>query len=107
MHRRINTATRDYLEEADVQKQLDECARKLVKLRRLRCNTSRWESFAFGTWYKCKHDDVTYDFQRDRRVVDRDELLDHLGIDHNMPPPDSVHYQEIKTLVEKGRTDSD
>jgi Patatin-like phospholipase len=107
MHRRIKIATRDYLGEADVQKQLDDCAGKLVKLRRLRCNTSRWEAFAFGTRYKCKHDDETCDFQRDRRVVDRDELLDHLRMDHNMPPPDSVHYQEIKTLVERGRTDSD
>jgi Patatin-like phospholipase len=107
MHRRIKTATQCYIQEADVQKQLDDCAGKLVKLRRLRCNTSRWEAFAFGTRYKCKHDDETCDFQRDRRVVDRDELLDHLRMDHNMPPPDSVHYQEIKTLVEKGRTDSD
>lgn len=107
MHRYITRATGDYLKEADVQKQLDECAEKLVRLRRLRCNTSRWEAFAFGTRYRCKHDDVTCDFQTSRRVVDRDELLDHLRMDHNMPPPDSVHYQEIKTLVEKGRTDSD
>jgi hypothetical protein len=107
MHRHIKLATREYLKEGDVQKQLDDCAEKLVKLRRLRCNTSRWEAFAFGTRYKCKHDDVTCDFQMHSRVVDRDELLDHLRMDHNMPPPDSVHYQEIKTLVEKGRTNSD
>ena len=107
MHRRIELATRSYLKEADVQRQLDDCAKKLIKFRRLRCNTSRWEAFAFGTRYKCKHDDSTCDFQMHRRVVNRDELLDHLRMDHNMPPPDSVHYQEIKTLVEKGRTDSD
>ncbi|ERF76103.1 hypothetical protein EPUS_01436 [Endocarpon pusillum Z07020] len=107
MHRHITSATEDYLQRIDVQKQLDECAEKLVRLRRLRCNTSRWEAFAFGTKYRCKHDDATCDFQVRRRVVDRDELLDHLRMDHNMPPPDSVHYQEIKTLVEKGRTDSD
>lgn len=103
----IEKATRAYLEDSNVKSDLEHCAKRLVRLRRQRCVTSRWETFAFGSRYRCRHPDKSCDLQKRDLTVDRDELLDHLRIDHSMPPSDSVHYKDIKLLVEKGRTDSD
>jgi len=87
---------------------LEACAKKLVDMRRLRCATSRWETFAFGSRYRCRHEDPC-DMQKPDAPLfpSRDELIDHLRKDHNMPPADAVHGPKIKTLLDNGRTNSD
>lgn len=45
---RIKDYTERYLDGENVQKELRECARRLVESRRRRARTSDWDSFAFG-----------------------------------------------------------
>ena len=106
IRKRIERATNTYLQQENVDHELDLCAERLVDLRRERCLTSHWETFALGSRYRCRHEKEC-DLQKKDRVMGRDALLDHLRIDHDMPPQDAVHGGIIKTLVDQGRTDSD
>lgn len=51
----LRTATEKYLADKTVRRDLVECAIELIKLRRARSATERWEQFATATVYKCKH----------------------------------------------------
>ena len=110
MHR-IQVATTEYLQDPEVRKMMDDCAEALVKKRRRRCETMRWEAFALGTRYRCKVESPACDLKdaKGKPVTfqDRNELLDHLRIYHHMTPPDAVNYENIKSLLDRGRTDSD
>ena len=101
---RIREATARYLQKKEVRSQCQECAVALVRLRMQRARTMRWECFATGTRYKCPKDDCPYPAMRFRK---RNDLMDHLRMQHNYPPPDAAHYQEIETLLDKGRTNSE
>ncbi len=101
---RIREATARYLQKKEVNSQCQECAWDLVRRRTQRARTMRWECFATGTRYKCPKDDCPYPALR---FPKRNDLMDHLRMQHNYPPPDAAHYQEIETLLDKGRTNSE
>ena len=101
--RRIEFATNKYLEDEDVQANIEDCARALVRNRTHRAQTQRWETFATGTRYRCT---VPGCDQQDIRFQNRNELMDHLQSYHGMPPPDAEHYKEIQKLLDAGRTNS-
>jgi hypothetical protein len=105
---RIRVATLSYLDTQRCRNSLAECAKNLVDRRRKRCGDAQWETFAFGTRYWCEHLNLC-DHKRGgaKPFETRDELLNHLRLEHLMPPPDADHDTEIKKLVEKGRTNSD
>ena len=107
---RIKVATEEYLQDRDVVEILENCAEELVSKRRNRSETMRWEAFALGTRYRCKVDppcDLKDTGGKPIVFQDRNGLLDHLRIYHKMPPPDSKNFEEIKNLLDKGRTNSD
>ena len=101
--RRIEVATRRYLENDRVQKEIEECALALVKTRISRSQTMRWECFATGTRYRCTVDGCE---RKDHRFQNRNELMDHLQSYHHYPPPDADHYEQIQKLLDAGRTNS-
>jgi hypothetical protein len=105
---RICAATTSYLDTQRCRESLAECAKNLVDRRRKRCEDIQWESFAFGTRYWCEHTNPC-DHKRvgTKPFETRDELLNHLRLEHLMPPPDADHDTEMKSLVEQGRTNSD
>lgn len=49
----IREATKTYLEGSDIQERLHNCAKELVRMRRNRAVTERWESYATQTYYTC------------------------------------------------------
>ena len=100
--RHIEDSTEQYLQT--VAAQIRDCARKLVHTRLRRAQTMQWERFATGIRYKCPLSDCS---RPDARYEDRGELLDHLRRMHNKPPPDVVHNQEIRGLLDEGRTNSE
>lgn len=51
--RRLKQATNAYLENDDVKRDILECAKRLVHLRRRRAKTERWERFATSIVYQC------------------------------------------------------
>ncbi|MCJ1381385.1 hypothetical protein MMC17_004495 [Xylographa soralifera] len=106
---RIRTATLQYLRRPEIQSMITECAESLVERRRQRSETMRWESFALGTRYRCKFEGCDHKDSSGNESIfqDRNELTDHLRTYHEMPPPDANNYQDIKSLLDKGRTDSD
>jgi hypothetical protein len=101
----IEKVTEEYLRNKDVQEILCECANILVQRRRARAETSRWEAFAMGTRYRCM-ETKTKCFKKETRFLDREELLDHLVKDHNLPPPDPISFQRIEDLLDRGRVQS-
>ncbi len=64
----------------------------------------RWEYLATGTRYKCPEENCPYP---ELRCPDPNDLMDHLRMQHNYPAPDAAHYQEIETLLDKRRTNSE
>ncbi|KAG8529725.1 uncharacterized protein KY384_005206 [Bacidia gigantensis] len=102
---RIKKATYEYLQQANVKSLCATLAEQLAEKRILRSQTMRWECFATGTRYRCPLPECSK--RRDTIYLHRNALKDHLRIEHHMAPPDSNHYEEIQTLIEKGRTDSD
>jgi len=49
----LKKETRAYIEGDDVAKELQHCAKELVRVRRKRAETERWERFATHTVYQC------------------------------------------------------
>lgn len=103
--KRIHEATSRYLKQPKVSDLIRECAKKLVELRTQRAQTMRWERFATGIRYKCPLDDCP--ISRTHRFNTRNDLMDHLRMQHDQAPPDTDHYQLIKNLLDRGRTHSD
>ncbi|KAL8693778.1 MAG: hypothetical protein Q9218_001474 [Villophora microphyllina] len=101
---RIERATNRYLSDPQVVRQIRECAATLVHARILRAQTMRWESYATGTRYRCPIKDCQF---QSLRFQNRNELMDHLQIIHGKAPPDAVNFQEIQTLLDQGRTNSE
>lgn len=101
---KIRDATARYLQKQEVRSQCQECAMNLVTRRMQRARTMRWECFATGTRYKCPKEDCP---TPTLRFPTRNDLMDHLRMLHDYPPPDAAHYQEIETLLDKGRTNTE
>lgn len=102
---RIQEATSRYLEHKEVSYLIRECAKRLVEKRAQRAQTMRWERFATGTRYKCPLDDCP--ISKTHRFNTRNDLMDHLRMQHDQAPPDADHYQLIQSLLDRGRTNSD
>ena len=103
--KRIQEATSRYLKEPKISDLIRECAKKLVKRRTQRAQTMRWERFATGIRYKCPLDDCP--ISRTHRFKTRNDLMDHLRMQHDQAPPDADHYPLIRNLLDRGRTHSD
>ncbi|CAD6580977.1 MAG: hypothetical protein ASARMPRED_000388 [Alectoria sarmentosa] len=103
--KRIQEATSNYLEHKDVSYLIQECAKRLVEKRAQRAQTMRWERFATGTRYKCPLDDCS--ISKTHRFNTRNDLMDHLRMQHDQAPPDADHYQLIQNLLDRGRTGDD
>ncbi|KAI4109374.1 MAG: hypothetical protein L6R37_000531 [Teloschistes peruensis] len=101
---RIERATVRYLSDPDVVEQIKDCANTLVHARMLRAQTMRWESYATGTRYRCPIKGCQF---QSLRFQNRNELMDHLQTIHGKAPPDAVNFQEIQTLLDQGRTNSE
>jgi hypothetical protein len=105
---KIREATLAYLADSRVQQEIEDCAQQLVEWRRQRCVTTRWENFALGSRFGCRHEDKSCPQQQSKTLFEsRDQLVEHLRKVHKMPPADAVHYKEIQALVDKGRTNID
>ena len=102
---RIQEATSQYLNQTKVSEVIRECAERLVKRRTQRAQTMRWERFATGIRYKCPLDNCS--MPKTHRFNTRNDLMDHLRMQHDQAPPDADHYQLIKNLLDMGRTNSD
>ncbi|KAL2045530.1 hypothetical protein N7G274_001958 [Stereocaulon virgatum] len=102
--KRIKDATDRYLRRADVRSQFLQCAEALVRKRTQRAQTMRWECFAIGTRYKCPEKDCP---SPNERYQNRNSLMDHLRMQHDHAPLDAEHFEEMQTLLDKGRTCSD
>lgn len=103
--KRIHEATSRYLKQSKVSDLIRECATKLVEIRTQRAQTMRWERFATGIRYKCPLDDCP--ISRTHRFNTRNDLMDHLRMQHDQAPPDADHYQLVQNLLDRGRTHSD
>jgi patatin-like phospholipase/acyl hydrolase len=101
---RIKHATDRYLGRADVRSQCHQCAAALVRKRTQRAQTMLWECFATGTRYKCPEKECP---SPNERYQNRNSLMDHLRMQHDYAPPDAEHFEEMQTLLDKGRTSSD
>ena len=101
---RLQEATEQYLNNEQVQAQIRECAAALVKARTRRAQTMRWESYATGTRYRCPIEGCNHQYIR---FQNQNMLMDHLRSHHGKPPPDAAHYQEILSLLDAGRTNSE
>ncbi|KAL8703259.1 MAG: hypothetical protein Q9201_003565 [Fulgogasparrea decipioides] len=101
---RIERATNRYLESKHVRDTIRGCAISLVNARMLRAQTMRWESYATGTRYRCP---ITACEYQSMRFQNRNELMDHLQKVHGKAPPDAINFQEIQTLLDQGRTNSE
>ncbi|KAL8812011.1 MAG: hypothetical protein Q9223_001302 [Gallowayella weberi] len=101
---RIELATTRYLQATDIRGKIRECAITLVHARSLRAQTMRWECYATGTRYRCPMPACQ---DQPRRFQTRNELMDHLQMEHGKAPPDAENFQEIQTLLDQGRTNSE
>ncbi|RMZ89322.1 hypothetical protein DV736_g3458, partial [Chaetothyriales sp. CBS 134916] len=101
LQQQIEEKTRLYLNEAEVRKKIKQCAESLVDLRRRRSRTASWEAFAFGVRYRCKADE---NCSEKNKYFGRLELKHHL---RDAPEHHKDDDDNIKTLMEKGRTRSD
>ncbi|MCJ1352247.1 MAG: hypothetical protein MMC33_002231 [Icmadophila ericetorum] len=92
-----------------VDQDLQGCAALLVKQRRKRAKTQQWENFALGIRYRCALEGVDCKYKAGgpmKPFQTQNELLDHLRIEHGMAPPNLDNCEEIKRLLDKGRTNS-
>ncbi|MCJ1450758.1 hypothetical protein MMC28_001092 [Mycoblastus sanguinarius] len=89
--------------------QIQELARELVERRIARSRNMQWERWATGMTYKCpecssKWEIVRFDdrnmFLEHLRKTNRYSLLDPV----NPPALDASHYQQVKILLDAGRT---
>jgi len=103
----IESATQKYLDFDHVKDQLRQCAKMLVERRRRRAQTMRWESFALGTRYRCIWEGCDFQSADGRPFRDQNELMDHFRSYHRMSPPNPDNLDQIKDLLQRGRTNSD
>ena len=103
----IREATRQYLEEPDVQEDLDECAKMLVQRRQLRSrNTSAWDRYATFSYYECQLKGC-----QKRRFNTVDEFKEHLRRSHSLeflsPALDEKlsSYRKVSWLYGKDHAD--
>ena len=91
----IREHTRSYLERDDVQRQIKEIAKVLVKGRRDRAkaNPQRWERACFGAWYQCKLQRCPWG---EKEYLLRDRMAHHILTKHKdaYPKDDQAKLNE-------------
>ena len=97
---KIRQKTRDYLDQDDVQQQINKIASHLVQLRRQRAKTERWEAFALDLIYICP-DEACPDR---RRYQTRDDLRRHL---RDCPLHTKLSEAEFEAALNQGRQDNE
>ena len=91
----IRAKTSAYLNDEKVQKELRECAKILVHIRRSRGrrDPQRWERACFGTWYQCR----VAGCQRGEKEYDRREaLMNHLKDKHSASFKGTAGWDMVK-----------
>ncbi len=92
----IRKHTLTYVEQDQVKKWLEECAKILVEGRRTRAksNPQRWERACFCTWYTCKVDGCP---RAEKKYPQRKDMVKHLKDKHrDMFRP---HYEELEDML--------
>lgn len=79
---KIDYAVDQYVNQPRIQQNLEECAERLVDIRRHRQETERWERFACSFQYQCK--EVPVCEAKDHIFTSRLELRQHLNRVHGM-----------------------
>ena len=100
---RIEQQTEEYLKRPRVAQECKDIAQRLAEARISRSQTIRWESFAAGIRYTCKVPGCPL---KPNLFSDRNQLMDHLRMQHGKSSPDSEHYKDIEKLLNDGRIDS-
>ena len=78
------------------------CAEALVSLRRRRAKTSRWEEFAFGYKYQCKHPSCAK--EKIPLFDHRADFVDHLRRTHEAPPETEEELPKLEKIISESRT---
>jgi hypothetical protein len=86
---RLERATNDYMDDATVTKRMQECAQELVRVRRERAETERWERFATHTIYRCPEKGCDLEFSC------REKLRLHASERHEIVPRVMMVNQSI------------
>ncbi|XTI87613.1 FabD/lysophospholipase-like protein [Cenococcum geophilum] len=96
---KIQDAVDKYCE--DYKDDIRGCAEALVSLRRRRAKTSRWEEFAFGYKYQCKHSSCAGKIPLfDHRA----DFVDHLRRIHEAPPETEEELPKLEKIISESRT---
>ena len=98
---KVQRITTNFLAQDYVQAHLRRIAETLVNIRLRRAQTMEWERFANGVIYRCPVEGCP---QPSSRFEFRCDLLDHLRMVHDQPPPDNVHHKAVKEMLDQGRT---
>lgn len=78
---KMENATKNYLKN-DIKAELETCAMMLVKLRRKRAETERWEQYATHTYYTCPHSSDCMSMH----LPSREKLRLHVSERHSVVP---------------------
>ncbi|KAH8897000.1 FabD/lysophospholipase-like protein [Thozetella sp. PMI_491] len=95
--REIEETTEKWLEGQT--EQITKYAEMLVKRRRARAETTRWETFALGVRYFCFHEECT---ARDLAFDSRGEFYDHLERTHRLRK-EAESDADVEEQLDKGR----
>ncbi|KAI0912099.1 hypothetical protein F4823DRAFT_583249 [Ustulina deusta] len=79
---RMRTEFQRWLQKDGVEDKFRECAEHLVRLRRVRMTTPRWERFALGQYFVCQVRNCPKD--RDNQWLDRADFENHLRREHRV-----------------------
>lgn len=90
---RMSVAATKYLRHQDVQHNLDECAKLLVKRRRLRArDDSTWDRFASASYYEC-----SYQKCQKSRINTKQDYKSHVRREHFSALRDGLLEITMKT----------
>lgn len=91
----IRRVTLTYLEDPNVDRELEEIARLLVLQRRARAKTPRWEEYALGIRYECP---MAKQRCPEETFTEESALRDHLVRDHHVAEADWNEADWKKTI---------
>lgn len=81
---KLETETRTYLNDPEVKRMMEGCAKELVLTRRERAKTERWEQFATHTTYRCPRREEHE--CEDKLFSSREQLRSHAAERHEFVP---------------------
>lgn len=93
---KITEATEIYLNGNDIQKTLDHVAKELVRIRRKRAETERWEEFALDVTYRCPGEECQSSEAPEYKT--RDRLRRHIMNKHT-----GLSEEQSQVYLDSGR----